>query len=93
MIGPTVLQHKNVAPFDEAFFQCLCPSCALPIVWEGLNRQIDNISEHHPEELPPYVRHWSGAHCGVVYRLEWVLQRPSDHSTPYGYVWRVEEAQ
>jgi hypothetical protein len=81
---PTI--PRSVAPFDEAFNECFCPTCLVRLVWEPLEGlpHVDSGSEQP-------VAVWLTSHCGVVWELERVMQRPSDHTTWYGYVTLVRQ--
>lgn len=90
MLAPFRHEHKNVAPFADAFDSCYCPTDGTLLAWqppEGLP-WTDVLSEH-----PELVEVWYAtcAACSVRYRLQWIMQRPSDHTTPYGYVWREDD--
>ena len=86
MLAPTPQEHKNVAPFDDAYENCTC-SCGTLLVWlpvEGMP-WLDSSSEQPPEI-------WRAVCvCGVTYHLRKVMQRPSDHSLWYGYVFREDD--
>ena len=93
MIAPTRDEHQNVAPFESAFEECYCLTCIAldtPLDWqppEGLPWQ-DWLSER-----PDLVEVWYATcpTCSVEYRLQWIMQRPSDHSTAYGQVRRIDD--
>lgn len=93
MLAPSQQDQIRVDVFEEAFTDTTCPTCAVVLSWQppdGVPRK-DAISEKHPEEDVGFVRIWTASCCGVTYELQWAMQRPSDHSTPYGYVKRVQE--
>lgn len=89
MIAPTRDEHQNVAPFEDAFESCYCPTCSTLLDWqppEGFPWS-DWLSER-----PDLVQVWyyTCPTCSVEYRLQWFLQRPSDHTTSYGRITRVD---
>ena len=95
MVAPTRDEHKNVAPFTSAFEECYCPTCI------ALEEEPPTLDWQPPEglpwqdwlsERPDLVQVWYATcpTCSVEYRLQWIMQRPSDHSLAYGYVTRVD---
>jgi len=90
MIAPAK-DPRAVAEFDEAFYECVCPLCGGLLLWqpaEGIPHQ-DAISEAVLNEDDVLI--WFATCCSVQWRLQWSMQRASDHTTPYGYVLRLPD--
>ena len=97
MVGPMAGEHRNVAVFEDAFTNCQCAQDGAILNWEpDAGTPVIDTGSESLETYPigSEVRRWMATCvvCKVSYRLQWILQRPSDHSTPYGYVSRIEEA-
>lgn len=90
VMGPTRQQQKNVHVFEDAFEHCYCPTCGTLLDWQppdGIPWK-DSSSENEPMVE---IWHATCPTCQVQFQLEWFMQRPSDHTTAYGYIKRVSD--
>lgn len=96
MIGPLFGEHKNVAEFEDAFTNCRCPTDDVVLTWlpaEGMPLLDSGSEDYQTFPKGQDTRQWLATCplCKVQFQLRWVLQRPSDHTTPYGYVQIVDD--